>query len=55
MRERAAIANGSISAGPTPEGGYRVTAVFPTSNAAANKAEEEQSMNGTPQGEPMEP
>ena len=35
MRERAAIANGSISAGPTPEGGYRVTAAFPTSDASA--------------------
>ena len=37
MRERAAIANGSISAGPTPEGGYRVTAAFPTSNASAKR------------------
>lgn len=55
MRERAAIANGSISAGPTPEGGYRVTAAFPTSHASASGAEEEQSVNGTPQEEPMEP
>ena len=55
MRERAAIANGSISAGPTPEGGYRVTAAFPTSNASANGTEEERSVNGTPQGEPTEP
>ncbi len=39
MRERAAIANGSTSAGPTPEGGYRVTAEFPTSSASANGAE----------------
>ena len=53
MRERAAIANGSISAGPTPEGGYRVTAAFPTSHASANEAEEEQSENGTSQDEPI--
>ena len=35
MRERAAIANGSVSAGPTPEGGYRVSATFPTSDTSA--------------------
>ena len=34
MHERAAIANGSVGAGPTPEGGYRVTAAFPTSDAS---------------------
>jgi signal transduction histidine kinase len=55
MRERAAIANGSISAGPTHAGGYQVTAAFPTVNAPANGAQEERSVNGTPQGEPMEP
>ena len=55
MRERAAIAEGSISAGPTPEGGYQVTAAFPTSHASAGGAEEEQSVNGTPHQEPMEP
>jgi signal transduction histidine kinase len=38
MRERAAAANGSVSAGPTPEGGYRVTAAFPTSEASAEIA-----------------
>jgi signal transduction histidine kinase len=55
MRERAASANGSISTGPTPEGGYQVTAAFPTSRASASGAEEEQSVNNTPQQEPMEP
>lgn len=50
MRERAAIADGSISAGPTPEGGYRVTAAFPTSHATANELEGQQSVNRIPQG-----
>ena len=54
MRERAAIADGSISAGPTPEGGYRVTAAFPTSHATANKLEGQQSVNRIPQGEQTE-
>ena len=34
MRERAAAADGTISAGPTGEGGYRVTATLPALNAA---------------------
>ena len=55
MRERAAIANGSINTGPTPEGGYRVTAAFPTSNASAHEAEEARSRNAKLEGEPMEP
>jgi signal transduction histidine kinase len=55
MRERAANANGSISTGATPEGGYQVTAAFPTSHASASGDEKEQSVNGTAQQEPMEP
>ena len=39
MHERAAIADGSLTAGPTPEGGYRVTAAFPTIDSPANGAE----------------
>ena len=35
MRERAAAAGGSASAGPTAQGGYRVTATLPVLNAAA--------------------
>ena len=35
MRERAAAAGGTVSAGPTGEGGYRVTATLPVLNAPA--------------------
>lgn len=35
MRERAAAASGTVSAGPTEAGGYRVTATLPVLNAAA--------------------
>ncbi len=35
MRERAAAAGGTVSAGPTTAGGYRVTATLPVLNAAA--------------------
>jgi signal transduction histidine kinase len=40
MRERAAAAGGSVSAGPTAEGGYRVTAVLPVLNSAATSCSE---------------
>ncbi|GGR70305.1 two-component sensor histidine kinase [Streptomyces aureoverticillatus] len=35
MRERAAMLGGDFAAGPTPEGGYEVTATLPTTPAAA--------------------
>jgi signal transduction histidine kinase len=35
MRERAAVAGGTVSAGPAQTGGYRVTATLPVLNAAA--------------------
>lgn len=35
MRERAAAAGGTVSAGTTPAGGYRVTAILPVLTAAA--------------------
>ena len=54
MRERAAIADGSISAGPTPEGGYRVIGCVPTSHATADGLEGQQSVNRIPQGEQTE-
>jgi signal transduction histidine kinase len=38
MQERAAIADGSVNSGPTPGGGYRVTAAFPTSDGSAGDA-----------------
>jgi signal transduction histidine kinase len=49
MRERAAIAGGSVSAGPTPEGGYEVSATLP-----ANVASVEGLMDGKamPKGSP---
>jgi signal transduction histidine kinase len=37
MRERAAAASGTVSAGPTEAGGYRVTATLPVLNAAATR------------------
>ncbi len=40
MRERAAAAGGTLSAGPTAAGGYRVTATLPVLNAAAAGPEE---------------
>jgi signal transduction histidine kinase len=58
MHERAAIANGSVTAGPTPEGGYRVTAAFPTLDAPADGGAtiaEATSQNGEPRGEPRAP
>jgi len=39
MRERAAAAGGTVSAGPAAAGGYRVTATLPVLNAAAGPAE----------------
>ena len=33
MRERAAAAEGTLSAGAAPEGGYRVTAALPVTRA----------------------
>jgi signal transduction histidine kinase len=35
MRERAALLRGELSAGPRPEGGFRVTARLPLAAAAA--------------------
>jgi hypothetical protein len=35
MRERAAAADGTFSAGPAAAGGYRVTATLPVTNADA--------------------
>ena len=35
MRERAAAAGGTLSAGPAQAGGYRVTATLPVLSAAA--------------------
>ncbi len=57
MRERAAIANGTVSAGPTPEGGYRVSAAFPTSDAmtADGTIAETTSGNAEPRDEPTAP
>ena len=57
MHERAAVANGSVDAGPTPEGGYRVTATFPTLDALADGATtaEATSENGEPRGERRAP
>jgi signal transduction histidine kinase len=57
MRERAATANGSINAGPTPEGGYRVSATFPMSDASANSAvvADAQSRTGEPGCDPKQP
>jgi signal transduction histidine kinase len=40
MRERAAAAGGSARAGPTPEGGFRVTATLPRQDATDRDAEE---------------
>ena len=40
MRERAAAAGGTLSAGPTAAGGYRVTVTLPVLNAAAAGPEE---------------
>jgi signal transduction histidine kinase len=52
MHERATIANGSIRAGPTPEGGYQVSAAFPTAGAVADGATtgEVTAENGAPRG-----
>jgi signal transduction histidine kinase len=38
MRERAAAAGGTVNAGPTAAGGYRVTATLPVPNAATGPA-----------------
>jgi glucose-6-phosphate-specific signal transduction histidine kinase len=40
MRERAAAAGGTVSAGPAAAGGYRVTATLPVLNAAATGSAE---------------
>jgi signal transduction histidine kinase len=58
MRERAAIANGSVSTGPTPEGGYRVVAAFPTSGDASDDGTpiaEARSEKNDPRDEPTAP
>ncbi|MFE7490861.1 sensor histidine kinase [Kitasatospora sp. NPDC057541] len=41
MRERAAMLGGELSAGPTPEGGYEVTALLPLPDAAAVRTDKE--------------
>jgi signal transduction histidine kinase len=57
MHERAAMANGSVNAGPTPEGGYRVSATLPTLDAPADSATpaEATSDNGEPPGQARAP
>jgi len=57
MKERAASANGSVTAGPTPEGGYRVSAAFPTSDDSTDGTTiaEATSENRKPRGEPTAP
>ncbi|GAA0608655.1 sensor histidine kinase [Streptomyces crystallinus] len=41
MRERAAMLGGELATGPTPEGGYEVTALLPTGRTAAVDATED--------------
>jgi signal transduction histidine kinase len=57
MHERAAIANGSVNTGATPEGGYRVSAAFPTLDAPAGggTVAEATLENGEPRGEARAP
>jgi signal transduction histidine kinase len=38
MRQRAELYGGTLSAGPTADGGYRVTATFPLEEAAVREA-----------------
>jgi signal transduction histidine kinase len=38
MRERAAVVGGTLRAGPTPDGGFDVTATLPTTNAQEDDA-----------------
>jgi signal transduction histidine kinase len=54
MRERAAIANGSVSSGPTPKGGYRVSASFPTAAASTDDTTIAET-TPEPRGEPTAP
>jgi len=49
MRERAAAASGTVSAGPTAAGGYRVTATLPVLNAAATGPAESAGATRDPQ------
>jgi signal transduction histidine kinase len=53
MRERAAVAEGTLNAGPTPEGGYRVSATIPKSDASVDSKTfvNEVSENNETQGE----
>jgi signal transduction histidine kinase len=57
MKERAAIAHGSVSAGPTPQGGYRVSAAFPTGDVSTDGATIVGATleSDEPRGEPMAP
>jgi signal transduction histidine kinase len=56
MHERAAIADGSVNAGPTLVGGYRVSAEFKTSDASADATTAEAtSEHVEPRGEPTTP
>ncbi|MGW4379804.1 sensor histidine kinase [Kitasatospora sp. NPDC004531] len=42
MRERAAMLGGEFAAGPTPDGGYQVTALLPVPAAPADRTDREQ-------------
>ncbi|MGO9221322.1 MAG: sensor histidine kinase [Streptosporangiaceae bacterium] len=48
MQERAAAAGGTVSAGPAPAGGYRVTATLPVMNAAEAGPGESAAETGKP-------
>lgn len=52
MRERATAAGGSVSAGPTAQGGYRVTATLPVPNSGAARPPESGAAVRSPQQTP---